>query len=84
MTFNEYYLKDFGLEINEISNAATMELSIELGLKSITEFWAQVNLSMDPYKDLKGIYRLKAVDDIFQALEENMVNIINMKTLNFQ
>lgn len=50
-----------------------MELSIEVGLKNIKDFWAEMNLTMDPYKDLKNIYRLKAVDDIFQALEENMV-----------
>lgn len=67
-------MQDFAAEVNEISNAATMELSIELGLKNIKDFWADMNLSMDPYKDLRNIYRLKTVDDIFQALEENMVS----------
>ncbi|KAL0267127.1 UNVERIFIED_CONTAM: hypothetical protein PYX00_009482 [Menopon gallinae] len=78
-TIMELKMQDYSQEINEISNAATMELSIEVGLKNIREYWASVNLSMDPYKDLKGIYRLKAVDSIFQALEENMVQLASMK-----
>ena len=69
--------------MSEISNAATMELSIELGLKNIKDFWAEMNLSMDSYKDLKNVYRLKSVDDIFQALEENMVSLTSMKGTKF-
>lgn len=52
-----------------------MELNIEIGLKNISEFWGSMNVTMDSYKDIKNLYRLKAVDDIFQALEENMVNL---------
>lgn len=50
-----------------------MELNIEVGLKNISDFWGSMNVIMDPYKDMKNLYRLRAVDDIFQALEENMV-----------
>mgnify|MGYP002716866001 FL=1 len=53
-----------------------MELNIEAGLKSISEFWAEMNVTMDNYKDIKNLYRLKAVDDIFQTLEEHMVNFL--------
>lgn len=52
-----------------------MELNIELGLKNISDFWAAMNVVMDSYKDIKNLYRLKSVDEIFQALEENMASL---------
>lgn len=61
------------MEIHEISNAATMELAIESGLKAIRDTWGNLSVIMDPYKDLKNIYKLRAVDEIFQTLEENLV-----------
>ena len=61
-----------------------MELNIEAGLKSISEFWAEMNVTMDNYKDIKNLYRLKAVDDIFQTLEEHMVNFLqNFRNISF-
>lgn len=53
-------------DINEISNAATMELQIEMGIKNIAQIWETVGIEMVPYKD-KGVYRLKNVDDCFQV-----------------
>lgn len=49
------------------------------GLKSIREAWEKIELEMVPHKDT-GIYRLLAVDDIFQTLEENQVLLSAMKS----
>ncbi|XP_075210256.1 dynein heavy chain 2, axonemal kl-2 [Lycorma delicatula] len=75
-------LQEFAESINEISDAATREMQIENGLKVIKETWDNVVLDMVPHKD-KGIYRIKAVDDIFQALEENLVALSSMKSTRF-
>ncbi|XP_051176804.1 dynein axonemal heavy chain 2 [Leptopilina boulardi] len=69
-------------EIGEISNAATMELAIELGLKNISQIWSVMPIEMTAYKD-KGVYRLKTVDEINQALEEHQVQLSAMKSTKF-
>lgn len=51
-------------------------------MKVIKETWDNVVLDMVPHKD-KGIYRIKAVDDIFQALEENLVALSSMKSTRY-
>ncbi|CAG9819075.1 unnamed protein product [Phaedon cochleariae] len=69
-------------EINEISNAATMELGIEKGLKAIADVWKIMKLEIISYKE-RGLYRIKNVDDCFQALEENMMQLSVMKSTRF-
>ncbi|KAK4876213.1 hypothetical protein RN001_012635 [Aquatica leii] len=69
-------------DINEISNAATMELQIEMGLKSIADLWTGMLIEMIPHKD-GGVYRIKTVDECFQALEENMLQLSTMKSTRF-
>lgn len=69
-------------DINEISNAATMELQIENGLKIIIDTWEAMKIEMIPYKD-RGIYRVKSVDECFQALEENIMQLSIMKSTRF-
>lgn len=49
-------MQNFSEDINEISNAATMELNIEKGIAAIAEAWKTTGIEMIPYKD-KGIYR---------------------------
>lgn len=49
-------MQNYAEEINDISNAATMELQIEKGLQAIRELWDTMLLEMIPHKD-KGIYR---------------------------
>lgn len=49
-------MHNFVDEITDISNAATMELQIENGLKAIAEFWRNMLLEMIPYKD-QGVYK---------------------------
>ncbi|KAG7190743.1 hypothetical protein KM043_006815 [Ampulex compressa] len=75
-------MQNFAEQINEISNAATMELAIEQGLQHIAEVWENMPIEMMPYKD-KGIYKLKAIDDIIQALEDHQVQLSSMKSTRF-
>ncbi|CAG9772859.1 unnamed protein product [Ceutorhynchus assimilis] len=72
----------FAEEIGEISNAATMELQIEKGLKAIVETWSNMKIEIVPHKD-RGCYRIKSVDDCFQALEENILQLSTMKSTRF-
>lgn len=72
----------FSEDINEISNAATMELQIENGIKSIADTWAAMKIEVVPYKD-RLLYRIKSVDDCFQALEDNMLQLSIMKSTKF-
>lgn len=68
-------------EIMDISNAATMELQIENGLKNIREIWASMDIEVIPFKD--GVYRLKGAEDCSTALEDNAVQISAMKATRF-
>lgn len=43
-------------DINEISNAATMELQIEKGLRAIVDTWSTMQIEMLIYKD-RGVYK---------------------------
>ncbi|PIO38637.1 hypothetical protein AB205_0076840, partial [Aquarana catesbeiana] len=69
-------------KINEISTAATKELSIEQALENITRTWEDTKLDIVSYKD-KGHYRLRGTDEVFQALEDNQVSISTMKASPF-
>ncbi|XP_017772772.1 PREDICTED: dynein heavy chain 2, axonemal [Nicrophorus vespilloides] len=71
---------DYAEQINEISNAATMELLIEKGIKAIADTWKLVTIEMAPYK---GFFRIKSVDDCFQMLEDNMMQLSTMKSTRF-
>lgn len=68
-------------EILDLSNAATMELQIENGIKHIREIWATMAIEVVFFKE--NIYRIKSVDDCFVALEENAVQISTMKSTRF-
>ncbi|XP_066581151.1 dynein axonemal heavy chain 2 [Prorops nasuta] len=75
-------MQTFADQINEISNAATMELSIENNLKNIISIWQKTSLEMSPYKE-KSIYRLNSVDDIMQNLDDHLVQLSAMKSTRF-
>ncbi|RZC39320.1 dynein heavy chain 2, axonemal-like [Asbolus verrucosus] len=72
----------FAEEINDISNAATMELQIEKGLANIAHIWKDMKIEMIPHKD-RGIYRIKSVEECFQMLEDHMVQLSTMKSTRF-
>nr|CAD7455963.1 unnamed protein product [Timema tahoe] len=78
----EMNMQNFSEDINEISNAASMELQIEMGLKLISDNWAEISMEMEAYKE-KGMYCLKAVDKIFETLEDNQVSLGTMKSTRF-
>ncbi|KAK4469213.1 hypothetical protein MN116_006788 [Schistosoma mekongi] len=68
--------------INEISGAATKELAIEKSLDTMERLWQNNELDMIPYKD-KSIYKIRSTDEIFEALEDNQVQLSTMKTSRF-
>ncbi|KAF5308522.1 hypothetical protein FQR65_LT06187 [Abscondita terminalis] len=70
-------------EINEISNAATMELQIEMGLEAMESLWQVIIIEIVPHKEDAHIYRIKNVDDCFQALEDNMMQLSGMKSTRY-
>lgn len=73
--------QDYSDEITDISNAATMELQVEENISNIREIWSTMSIVVT-YSD-SGIYQIKNVDDCFQALEENLVQISTMKSTRF-
>ncbi|XP_034551682.1 dynein heavy chain 2, axonemal-like [Notolabrus celidotus] len=75
-------LEKYAEKIGEISGAASKELSIEQGLKSIAETWEETSLEIEPYKD-EGHHMLRGVDEVFQVLEDNQVILSTMKASRF-
>ncbi|XP_055836500.1 dynein axonemal heavy chain 2 isoform X2 [Episyrphus balteatus] len=71
----------FSEEIQDISNAATMELQIENAIKNIATIWAIQKFEVAHYRD--GIYRIKNVEDCVQLLEEHLIQISSMKSTKF-
>ncbi|KAJ8389320.1 hypothetical protein AAFF_G00121850 [Aldrovandia affinis] len=69
-------------KISEISGAASKELSIEQSLEGIALAWEETCLDIAPYKD-KGHHRLRATEEVFQALEDNQVTLCTMKASRF-
>lgn len=58
-------------DIAEISNAATMELAIENGLKAIREVWATTTFEMSQHKG--DMYRIKTVEDVTQVCVNQII-----------
>ncbi|KAL2735253.1 dynein axonemal heavy chain 2 [Vespula squamosa] len=75
-------MQNFSEQIADISNAATMELEIELGLQRIAAIWKVMTIVMTPYKT-KGIYKLESIDDIVETLEDHQVQLSSMKSTRF-
>ncbi|XP_050531221.1 dynein axonemal heavy chain 2 isoform X2 [Daktulosphaira vitifoliae] len=71
-------MENFENEISEISNKASMELNIENAFRSIRETWKYMKLITEPHKK-SGMYKIKAVDEITQTLEDQLVQISSMK-----
>ncbi|XP_050561707.1 dynein axonemal heavy chain 2 [Spodoptera frugiperda] len=68
-------------EIAEISNAATMELNIENGLKAIREVWKSTKFEMSHHRG--DMYKIKTVDDVMQFLEDHQVQLSSMKSTKY-
>lgn len=67
----------FSEDIQDISNAATIELQIEKVIMNIAAIWKKQGFEMVHARD--GVYRIKSVDECFQLLEEHIVQISAMK-----
>lgn len=68
-------MQEYAEQINEISNAATMELLIENGLKAIAETWRTMPIEIVPYR--QGIYRYSHLQK-FLALGYQLHFIFNI------
>ncbi|KAM3963696.1 LOW QUALITY PROTEIN: dynein heavy chain 2, axonemal kl-2 [Aphomia sociella] len=68
-------------DIAEISNAATMELNIENGLKTIREVWKNTTYEMQHHKG--DMYKIKNVEEVMQFLEDHQVQLSSMKSTKY-
>ncbi|XP_046962283.1 dynein axonemal heavy chain 2 [Vanessa cardui] len=68
-------------DIAEISNAATMELNIENGLKAIREVWKATTYEMQHHRG--DMYKIKNVEDVSQFLEDHQVQLSSMKSTKY-
>ncbi|XP_076295130.1 dynein heavy chain 2, axonemal kl-2 [Lasioglossum baleicum] len=78
----EMQLQNFAEQISDISNSATMELAIEVGLNNISHVWETMPIEMAPYKE-KGIYKLMTTDEVMLTLDEQQVQLSAMKATRF-
>ena len=62
--------------ISELSTNASKELAIELGIEKIADTWRTLSLDLEPYK---STFRLRSAEDVFSALEDNVVTLSTMK-----
>ena len=67
--------------ISEMAMNATKELSFERSLAAIAEVWGGMEVEMGGYKDT--YFKIAATDDLFQALEENLVDLSSMKSSKY-
>lgn len=68
--------------IQEVSGAASKELSIEQTLEEIDNAWNSQDLIISPYKD-RGHYILKTTEEINQLLDDHQVTLATMKGSRF-
>jgi dynein heavy chain len=66
--------------IATISVSATKEMAIENGLKEIGEKWNDLSFEMAPYKET---HKITGCDDIFLVLEDNKVNLVDMRSSRY-
>ena len=66
--------------IAELSVNATKELAIENNLKAIVTTWGALALDMVEYKQT---YKLRSTEDVYVALEENIVMLSTMKASKY-
>ena len=72
-----------GEYIAEMSTNATKELAIENSLASIEAVWQELELDMVPFKEGRDVYKLRSTEDVFAALEDNIVTLSTMKASKF-
>ena len=84
---NDLGLSEHADFVGELSTNATKELAIENSLAAIEEGWQDLNMDMvkreGGQKGGKVVYRLRSTDDVFAALEDNVVTLSTMKASKF-
>ncbi|XP_060835340.1 dynein axonemal heavy chain 2-like [Rhopalosiphum padi] len=78
----EVKIQDYSEQISDISKKSTIELDLDNAIQNIKEIWATKNLHLEPYKD-KGIYYIKLNGDIFQLLEDHLVQLTTIKASKY-
>lgn len=76
-------LDQFSEKISELSNNASKELGIEQSLENIRKTWDELELDIVPYREDKEVFKLRSTEDIFTALEDNIVQLSQMKASRF-
>ncbi len=84
-TFTLNLILELGLEhyadtISTLSGGAAKELAIEEALVKIEKLWGELTLDLAPYKEY---IKLRSVDDVYAALEDNAVLLSTMKASRF-
>ena len=69
--------------IAEMSTNATKELAIENSLLYIKETWGGLSLDMTRAKEGRDVFKLRSTEDLFAALEDNIVTLSTMKASKF-
>ncbi len=75
MRFDIFSQKDL---IADTSGTASGEAQLEASLTKISKLWAETNFVTKPYRELKHVYILGGLDDVFTLLEDNQVLLQTM------
>merc|ERR1719506_267228 len=67
--------------ISELSDNARKEYKIETGLNDIRQTWKEMTIDVVPYKN--DYYRLRSTEELFTALEENILTLSGTKSSQF-
>ncbi|XP_008181522.3 dynein heavy chain 2, axonemal [Acyrthosiphon pisum] len=78
----EVKIQDYSEKISDVSRKSTIELGLDNAIQNIKEIWSSKNLHLEPYKD-KGIYYVKVNDDIFQSLEDHLMQLSAIKASKY-
>eukprot|EP01138_Halocafeteria_seosinensis_P001392 gb/GECG01001428.1/.p1 GENE.gb/GECG01001428.1/~~gb/GECG01001428.1/.p1 ORF type:complete len:4689 (+),score=693.48 gb/GECG01001428.1/:1-14067(+) len=80
-TVFELGLHNYADFVGELSANAFKELSIENSLKEIERIWHDMQIEMSVYK--QQYYKISTTEDLFQTLEDHLVNLSTMKASKY-
>ena len=77
----ELGLPNYGELVATLSNSASKELMVERAVRNLEETWSKMNMDIHKYKN--DYLTLRTADDVFAALEDNVVTLSTMKASKF-
>ena len=77
----ELGLPNYGELVGTLSNAASKELMVEKAITGLEKTWGSMDLDIQKYKT--DYHKLRTADDVFAALEDNVVTLSTMKASKF-